>query len=169
MELCKTIGDEVGTIGLSPGVETVARTDGPGAGFRSLDVLFAELAANRQRYEDLRSYPESMGERARLISLLHALRAEASLVRDQAQKEGSMHPYNADILVTTIMHDRLREAERYRREHPKISEPGEKERIGSRLRFKNRPRDTRPTSAGPRDNRPGNRPEQLCTTQPLGS
>ncbi len=47
------------------------------------DVL-TELAQTRQLYEDLRVGAGSMNERAQLISILHELRAEASLARNSS-------------------------------------------------------------------------------------
>lgn len=49
---------------------------------RPIHEVLAELAGTRQRYEDLRLSSGCWEERARLTSLLHDLRAEASLARN---------------------------------------------------------------------------------------
>ncbi len=48
------------------------------------EVLF-DLAHTRQSYEDLRVGSGSLDERARLLSVLHELRAEASQVRSTTE------------------------------------------------------------------------------------
>ncbi len=49
---------------------------------RQINEVLVDLANSRQRYEDLRNSGAAMDERARLISMLHRLRAEAALARD---------------------------------------------------------------------------------------
>lgn len=44
----------------------------------ALDELFDEIAGTRARYETLRSTHGPLEERARLVSRLHALRAQAA-------------------------------------------------------------------------------------------
>lgn len=113
----------------------------------SLEAVLGELSRTRARYEDLRTQSGPLSERALLLSRLHGLRAAAAHVRATI-KEESMHPYNVDLLVRSIMNDRLREADEYRRSHPK-SPP--EHTVAPAYRLRRRPA-TRPT-----DNRPTNR------------
>ena len=57
------------------------RHDRNRSSLRPVDAVLADLAATRVRYESLRQAGGAFGERARLVSLLHELRAEAALVR----------------------------------------------------------------------------------------
>ena len=53
---------------------------------RHIHDVLTELARTRQLYEDLRVGAGSMNERAQLISILHELRAEASLARNSSRR-----------------------------------------------------------------------------------
>ena len=53
---------------------------------RHIDDVLVELADNRKRYEDLRNAGGPLDERARLLSMLHELRAEASLARNSSRR-----------------------------------------------------------------------------------
>ncbi len=127
------------------------------AGTRSIDAVLAELAGLRQRYEHIRRRPELMEERAQLISQLHTLRAEAAAARQLVHKEELMHPYATDMIVRTVIEDRMREAERYRLEHPRSQPMDAAHRVATRLLPSIRPRDTRPTNIRPADSRPTDR------------
>jgi hypothetical protein len=57
------------------------RSDRTRAVGRPVDAVLADLAAIRDRYETLRRVDGSFEERARLVTVLHDLRAEAAIAR----------------------------------------------------------------------------------------
>ncbi|MBT8216168.1 MAG: hypothetical protein KJO17_04885 [Acidimicrobiia bacterium] len=59
----------------------VARPAGRVSEARRIEAVLADLSGARSRFEDLRRDEGSLEERARLISILHQLRAEASAAR----------------------------------------------------------------------------------------
>lgn len=58
-----------------------SRTDSRRPAVRPITEVLADLAGTRGRYEDLRISAGPLEERARLLTLLHDLRAEASIAR----------------------------------------------------------------------------------------
>ena len=62
------------------------RTDGQRPSARPVDSVLADLAQTRRRYEDLRLSSGPLDERARLMSVLHELRAEAFLARNSSRR-----------------------------------------------------------------------------------
>ena len=67
-----------------PPTRPPSRPNGQRPQARHIHDVLTELAQTRQLYEDLRVGSGSMNERARLISILHELRAEASLARSSS-------------------------------------------------------------------------------------
>ncbi len=53
---------------------------------RHIHDVLTELAQTRQLYEDLRHGAGPIDKRAQLISILHELRAEASLARNSSRR-----------------------------------------------------------------------------------
>ncbi len=67
-----------------PPTRPAIRPNGQRPKTRHIHDVLTELAQTRQLYEDLRVGAGSMNERAQLISILHELRAEASLARNSS-------------------------------------------------------------------------------------
>lgn len=164
-----TIRVEGPSMTVAPNVSSIGKFSSPATvGTRSFDTVLTELSNLRQRYELIRRRPELMEERAQLISNLHTLRAEAAAARRLVYKEKLMHPYATDMIVKTMIDDRMREAERYRLEHPRSQPLDAAHRVATRLRLSIRPRDTRPTNTGPGNTRPASRqnPSKASISRP---
>lgn len=69
-----------------PRTRPAGRPNGQRPEARHIHEVLEELARNRQLYEDLRGTDGPMEERARLISVLHELRAEASGARSSSRR-----------------------------------------------------------------------------------
>ncbi len=67
-----------------PPTRPAGRPNGQRPEARHIHDVLTELARTRQLYEDSRLGAGSMDERAQLISILHELRAEASLARNSS-------------------------------------------------------------------------------------